>query len=73
MRIGKRLFPYPILNNERIYSQFKDAIFTLSYSEMITDDYYILQNLYCNLTSQYLIDLIKETETKFKGKVDTVK
>lgn len=64
MRIGKRLFPYPILNNERIYSQFKDAIFTLSYSEMITDDYYILQNLYCNLTSQYLIDLIKEGKAK---------
>ena len=31
MRIGKRLFPYPILNNAKLYSHFKDSIFELKY------------------------------------------
>ncbi len=60
MRIGKRLFPYPILNNERLYSQFKDAIFSLQYEEMVTDETYSMQNLKCDITSDYLIRLINE-------------
>lgn len=64
MRIGKRLFPYPILNNEKLYSQFKDATFSLQYSEMATDDEYILKGVYCNLSSKYLIDFIKNGKAK---------
>lgn len=59
MRIGKRLFPYPILNNDRLYSQFKESVFSLEYEELVTDELYSLENIRCNITSEYLIDLIK--------------
>lgn len=60
MRIGKRLFPYPILNSEKIYSQYKDSVFALQYDEEVSDDkqYYLLNNLHCELDNQMLIDLI---------------
>ena len=60
MRIGKRLFPYPVLNNAKLYSQFKSATFTLEYEEMVTEETYSLQNIRCDITSDYLISLIKE-------------
>lgn len=60
MRIGKRLFPYPILNSEKLYSQFENSAFSLQYDEEISEDnqYYLLNNLKCNLTDKNLIDLI---------------
>lgn len=64
MRIGKRLFPYPILNNEKLYSQFKDSLFTLEYSELTSDDEYILQNVKVTLTSDYLVKLINDKKAK---------
>lgn len=60
MRIGKRLFPYPVLNSEAVYSQYKKSIFALHYDEEISEDkqYYILNNLHCELDNPMLIDLI---------------
>ena len=60
MRIGKRLFPYPILNSEKVYSQYKDSVFSLQYDEAVSEDkqYYLLNNLRCELDNQMLIDLI---------------
>lgn len=60
MNIGKRLFPYPVLNNVKLYSQFKDASFTLSYEEEVTDDQIIFNNLLADLKSEYLCNLIAE-------------
>lgn len=64
MRIGKRLFPYPILNNDRLYSQFKESIFSLEYEELVTDELYSLENIRCNITSEYLISLIKKGQAE---------
>ncbi len=60
MRIGKRLFPYPILNCEKVYSQYKQSVFSLQYDEEISEDkqYYLLNNLHCDLDNPMLIDLI---------------
>ena len=60
MRIGKRLFPYPLLNNEKLYSQFKDSTFALEYEEVLTDANYVLKNIHVDLTSETLISLIKD-------------
>lgn len=60
MHIGKRLFPYPVLNNNKLYSQFKEGSFTLSYSEYVTDEKFVLDNVVCELTSDYLLKLITE-------------
>lgn len=62
MRIGKRLFPYPILNNEKLYSHFKDACFELHYEELVTDEVYSLQNIHCIITSEYMVNLINDNK-----------
>lgn len=64
MRLGKRLFPYPILNNEKLYSQFKDSTFTLTYDEELTNDEYILKNIKCELTNNTIISLIDEGKAR---------
>ena len=58
MRIGRRLFPYPLLNNEKLYSQFKDSTFALQYEELITNENYVLKNIKCEVTNSSLIELI---------------
>lgn len=60
MRIGKRLFPYPVLNNEKLNSQFKASTFTLIYDEILTENEYLLRNIHCELNNDMLIDLINE-------------
>ena len=60
MHIGKRLFPYPVLNNNKLYSQFKDGTFTLTYSEYVTDEKFVLDDVLCELKSDYLLKLIEE-------------
>ena len=49
MRVGKRLFPYPVLNNNKQYSQYKNSTLSLEYNEVITDEYLILDNIRCNI------------------------
>lgn len=49
MHIGKRLFPYPVLNNNKLYSQFKEGTFTLTYSEYVTDEKFVLDDVLCEL------------------------
>lgn len=60
MHIGRRLFPYPILNNNKLYSQFKEGVFTLSYSEYVTDESLVLDEVLCELKSDYLTSLTIE-------------
>lgn len=64
MRIGKRLFPYPILNNDKLYSQFKEATFELTYDEELTSDEYILKNINCELTSDTIVGLINDNRAR---------
>lgn len=59
MRTGRRLFPYPLLNNEKLYSQFKDSTFALQYEEFITNENYVLKDIKCELTNNDLIELVK--------------
>ena len=64
MHIGKRLFPYPVLNNNKLYSQFKEGTFTLTYSEYVTDEKFVLDDVLCELKSEYLLKLISEGKTQ---------
>lgn len=59
MRIGRRLFPYPLLNNEKLYSQFKDSTFALQYEELITNENYVLKDIKCDVSCESLLNLIK--------------
>lgn len=62
MHIGKRLFPYPILNSERLFSQFKQSLFSLQYEEEIDKDnsLYSFKNVRCVLENDYLKTLVSE-------------
>lgn len=64
MHIGKRLFPYPILNNDVLYSQYKTANFSLLYSEIVTKEEYILDGIKCDLNSNFLKELINKEAAK---------
>ncbi|MDE7263606.1 MAG: hypothetical protein K2N64_02975 [Anaeroplasmataceae bacterium] len=60
MRVGKRLFPYPVLNNNKLYSQYKNATLSLEYDEVVTEEYLILDNIHCNIDSSYIKNLLFE-------------
>ena len=61
MRIGNRLFPYPLLNHERLYSQYKDRNFDLMFDGHISEDKnYVLENLRIDSNSDYLKQLVNE-------------
>lgn len=60
MRVGKRLFPYPVLNNNKLYSQYKNATLSLEYNEVITEEFLILDNIHCNIDSTYIKSLLYE-------------
>lgn len=60
MRVGKRLFPYPVLNNNKLYSQYKNSNLSLEYDEVITDHHLILDNIHCNIDCEYMKLLINE-------------
>ncbi len=68
MRIGKRLFPYPVLNSEKLFSQYKNGVFALYYEEGVSEDrqYYQLNQLYCDLSDTMLLDLVN------KGKAEII-
>ncbi len=66
MNIGSRLFPYPLLNNEKLFSQFKQASFALKYEEFIDENrsLYIFKNIHCELLSDYFLSLIAKKLVK---------
>lgn len=61
MRIGKRLFPYPLLNNEKLFSQYKNSTFEMKYEDIVLEnETYTMKNIaYCN-DNEYLNQLIGE-------------
>ncbi len=66
MRIGKRLFPYPVINQLGELSSFKDGEFYIEYEMEQDESNYILKNAHINLTSGVLKSLL------ISGKVQAV-
>lgn len=58
MRIGKRLFPYPVINQASELSGFKDCEFSIEYEMEQDESNYILKNAHINLTSKKLESLL---------------
>ncbi|MCM1130685.1 MAG: hypothetical protein NC310_01270 [Roseburia sp.] len=59
MRVGKRLFPYPLLNNNPLYSQYRNSSISFKYNEVITKTQFILDDIQCNIDCKYLTSLIE--------------
>lgn len=60
MRIGNRLFPYPLLNNNKLYSQYKTSDLSFKYNEVITETQFILDDIQYNINCEYINSLIEE-------------
>ena len=55
MRIGNRLFPYPLLNHERLYSHYKEKTFDLLFNGYIEEKKnYVLENIRISTTSSFI-------------------
>lgn len=59
MRVGKRLFPYPLLNNNPLYSQYRSSSISFKYNEVITKTQFILDDIQCNIDCKYITSLIE--------------
>ena len=64
MRIGKRLFPYPVLNSQTVLNLYHNSTFSFVCDLNQEDEYFILENTHYinnNDTIQNLIDEGKVT------------
>ena len=64
MRIGKRLFPYPVANQAVELSGFKDCDFSLEYEMNQDDSSYILKDAHINIASNSIGTLLKEEKAR---------
>lgn len=64
MRIGKRLFPYPTINNSKIASCFKNSNYSLEYDDASDSKYLILKNTHIAIDNPELIKLINEQKAE---------
>jgi hypothetical protein len=60
MRVGKRLFPYPVLNNQKNLSGFKNSYFGFDYDLEKKDNNIILKNICYETNNENLEVLIEE-------------
>ncbi len=66
MRIGKKIFPYPTINNSKNASCFKNSEFALVYDDVEDKDNLILKNAHIEIDNEELINLLGQ------GKVNAV-
>lgn len=60
MQVRNKIFPYPVINNNKIYSNFKDLNFELSYEPLETETAFILKNAKFSTDSNTIINLFNE-------------
>lgn len=60
MRVGKRLFPYPVINNSEKVSSFKNSTFSLVYEDASDDENLILKNAHLVIDDINLINLMSK-------------
>lgn len=64
MRVGKKLFPYPVINNSEKISSFKNATFSLVYDDESDDENLILKDTHIVIDDLNLINLISQGKAK---------
>lgn len=60
MRIGKKIFPYPTINNSKNVSCFQSSNFALIYDDVEDKDNLILKNAYIEIDNDTLINLFEQ-------------
>lgn len=64
MRVGRKLFPYPVINNSEKVSSFKNASFSLVYEDASDEENLILKNTHLVIDDMNLINLISTGKVK---------
>lgn len=64
MRIGKKLFPYPTLNNSKNISCFKNCDFSLEYEDSDESDNLVLKNAHIVINDDSINKLLDESKVK---------
>ena len=65
MYIDKRLYPYPVLNNNKLLSSFgKDFYFSLDYVQEERDDLYVLKGIAAETNSDFITQLVQEEKAE---------
>jgi hypothetical protein len=59
MRVGRRLFPYPVMNNQEIYSSYKNTTFSFNYVMSQDDKFFILDDIFYITDNENLEVLIE--------------
>src|SRR5690554_1221823 len=62
MLVGKKIFPYPVLNRDITYSSIENSFFNISNSVEIeyAEEQFIIKNIFFDLKNKELMDLYKE-------------
>lgn len=64
MHVGRKLFPYPVINNSEKVSSFKNASFSLVYEDASDEENLILKNTHLVIDDMNLINLISTGKVK---------
>ena len=64
MRIGKKLFPYPTLNNSKNITCFKNCDFSLEYDDCDDEENLILKNAHIKVNDEVINKLLDESKLK---------
>lgn len=64
MQIGKKSYPYPILNNAKNYNCYINSDYQLDYEEVEENDKYILKDICIKTNSDFLKNLMKAKKVK---------
>lgn len=64
MLLGKRLFPYPVLNSDKVLSQYAKSEFNVIYDPVQEEDDYVFKGARYILTNSYLQSLIDAGRAK---------
>lgn len=64
MRIGNKIFPYPVYNNSQNMSSYNNSTFSLEYEESENDNKFILKNIKIQTNSLELKEYIEKGKAK---------
>ena len=66
MQVRRKIFPYPILNNDKLYSNYADAFFEITYETAEDESAYTLTGLHFTTNSELINKLFDENKIAIK-------
>ena len=64
MKLGKKIFPYPVLNNSKTISGFCNDNYELMLNERITDEEFILESTHINIDNTDIEQFLHDGRAK---------